>query len=540
MRFLRFLLIMFSAAACSGRNEVIRILDDAESAVQYRPAEALVMLHGISSPERLPESIRARHALLMSVALHKNNVDLASDSIIAPAVSYYGRHGTPEQKLQSYYYQGLAYYYASDYERAMECFAKAGLNLKVCRDHAASARLHMALKQMYVRRYDFGEAAESAGKAADAFMMCGDTVSGIAAMLSEANSFSMGGYADRADSVLKEMEPYLTRMDMRQLSVYHSRRLGVIKRIDASLLGPAISDMLASVDEEYLDHASLASAYCVQGDYDAAYDVLVKPFAEAGLYEEIGLTGLRAEVFHAKGMYEEASSLYAIYSERLDSLNMSLIRSKVPYVHERLASEIQELRRKNQVAALLFMILLLSASVIAASHVVRIYSDRRRREQAELEERLREAEKEITRLKRLRDAGRLDPVLKDIVDERLRILNGYVGREISSNAFARGGDDELRLLMSDRERFLESTWRTFMVAHPGFIRFLQDHGLKSREIGCCCLLCIGLRGNEIASYMNLTEKTYYNFSASVRKKLGLGRNDTNLGVFLCRKMSEEM
>ena len=76
MRYLRFLLVLFSAAACSGRNEVVRILDDAESVVQDRPGEALTMLHGVSSPERLPESIRARHALLMSVALHKNNVEL--------------------------------------------------------------------------------------------------------------------------------------------------------------------------------------------------------------------------------------------------------------------------------------------------------------------------------------------------------------------------------------------------------------------------------------------------------------------------------
>ena len=72
--------------------------------------------------------------------------------------------------------------------------------------------------------------------------------------------------------------------------------------------------------------------------------------------------------------------------------------------------------------------------------------------------------------------------------------------------------------------------------NPGFIAYLQDCGLNSREVGCCCLMCIGLRGNEIASYLKITDRSYYNFTVNIRKKLGIDRNGDSLGRFLCRKI----
>ena len=49
------------------------------------------------------------------MALDKNWIDLASNSIIAPAVSYYNNHGSKEEKLMTYYYRGRISMNASSY-----------------------------------------------------------------------------------------------------------------------------------------------------------------------------------------------------------------------------------------------------------------------------------------------------------------------------------------------------------------------------------------------------------------------------------------
>ena len=86
-------------------NDVIRALSEAESNMQENPELSLKLLESIDSDELKTRKHTARHALLYSMALDKNYIDIASDSIIAPAVRYYSRHGSTDDKLLTLYYQ---------------------------------------------------------------------------------------------------------------------------------------------------------------------------------------------------------------------------------------------------------------------------------------------------------------------------------------------------------------------------------------------------------------------------------------------------
>lgn len=46
------------------------------------------------------------YALLLSIALDKNYIDVTNDSIIAPAVKNYAKHGSADEKLKTRYYWG--------------------------------------------------------------------------------------------------------------------------------------------------------------------------------------------------------------------------------------------------------------------------------------------------------------------------------------------------------------------------------------------------------------------------------------------------
>lgn len=118
-----YLLLAFLVLGCSPSldhrlNQIDETLDD-------HPAEALASLDSVDRSALSSPRLRARYALLRSVALDKNYIDLQSDSVIAPAVRWYSRHGSAYEKARTLYYQGRVAYNAGDYPAATIDFKKA-------------------------------------------------------------------------------------------------------------------------------------------------------------------------------------------------------------------------------------------------------------------------------------------------------------------------------------------------------------------------------------------------------------------------------
>ena len=119
--------VLVSAAgmiSCADRV-VIRELDNVETYISEHPDSALAVLDSISAMNIQGRKANAKFALLYSMALDKNYIDVMDDSLINIAVDWYHRHGTADERLKSYYYQGRVYQNAGDNEAAMESFVKA-------------------------------------------------------------------------------------------------------------------------------------------------------------------------------------------------------------------------------------------------------------------------------------------------------------------------------------------------------------------------------------------------------------------------------
>ncbi|MBO5581584.1 MAG: hypothetical protein J5948_03625, partial [Bacteroidales bacterium] len=61
----------------------------------------------------------AEYRLLKAMALDKNYVNVASDSLALPAYQYFRKHGPKEKEMMSLYYLGVVRYNARDFSEAI-------------------------------------------------------------------------------------------------------------------------------------------------------------------------------------------------------------------------------------------------------------------------------------------------------------------------------------------------------------------------------------------------------------------------------------
>lgn len=119
------LLIACLTALCGCRqNSVDRDLDVAEAIMEERPDSAMALLSDIVGPELRGER-RARHALLVSQAYHKNYNDITDDGLISIAVDYYARTDDDHHKMLAYYYRAVVNRNAGYYAEAMADLLRA-------------------------------------------------------------------------------------------------------------------------------------------------------------------------------------------------------------------------------------------------------------------------------------------------------------------------------------------------------------------------------------------------------------------------------
>ena len=124
-----------------------------------------------------------------------------------------------------------------------------------------------------------------------------------------------------------------------------------------------------------------------------------------------------------------------------------------------------------------------------------------------------------------------------LIRQRLTVLDKVLASRISSDDKAyRISEEEIENLISDRESLLISTKIVFKENHPKFICILEQKGLTDWEIGYCCLFTLGLKGKEVGEFIQ--KKRHYIISSEIRKKLGLGEHDTNIGIWLRTLLSK--
>ena len=162
--------------SCRG-HETRGKLNLAESLMAEHPDSALSILIDIDSSVLRTRPMQAKHALLLSMALDKNYIDIADDSIISIAYNYYQNHPTKREKMLSAYYLGVVHQNAGEYLQAAIEFDEALSLAKELKDNHNVGLCCRHLSSIHAFNYNHVLALEYSKQAADYFDACGETLS---------------------------------------------------------------------------------------------------------------------------------------------------------------------------------------------------------------------------------------------------------------------------------------------------------------------------------------------------------------------------
>lgn len=117
--------LLLSSCFWNSCREVKRTLSCADEVMWTRPDSALAILESVDTLDFRTKSLRARYSLLYTMALDRNYVDTTDIRIIMPAVRYYSRKGTPDDRLKALFYLGRMQTTAEKFDEAVVTLSRA-------------------------------------------------------------------------------------------------------------------------------------------------------------------------------------------------------------------------------------------------------------------------------------------------------------------------------------------------------------------------------------------------------------------------------
>lgn len=170
-----FVIILFSffLISCVGENRVERALSIAESLIDSQPDSSLRILESISPEDLSSKRDRARFSLLYSKALDKNYIDIASDSIILPAVAYYGNREN-KNAMMTWYYDGIVHKNAGELLPAMIALDQSRHIAEKNEDYHYLGLILRTNAEILDKCFDMENSISSYCKAVAAFEKAGD------------------------------------------------------------------------------------------------------------------------------------------------------------------------------------------------------------------------------------------------------------------------------------------------------------------------------------------------------------------------------
>ena len=558
--------VIFLAISCKRQGGIREKLDLADSLIEDRPDSSLNILKDISKDDLKGNKEKARYSLLMSMALDKNYIDTTTFDVLQPAIDYYLKKGTPDEKLRTYYYQGRIYQNRYERDKAANSFLK-GLNLeKEIKDSMVLARTLSA--QGLLRRdfHDYKSYTENYELSAELYRILGKDKLRFNSLINALNGHVVLNNKEKADSV----EDLI--LNMESLDENEQRQFREVKITKTVQFGRKedIREIIKESSNRGLNingYINLASAYNKIGESNKALEIL-NQIEERGInYDTLKLIAVKVFALRDAEKYKEALKTYFEYNQILDSINVIKLDRKSKDIEEKYKLELlaqEEInKRKNAESVLVFGIILFVFAIFILLLLIRNHKTQKKLAQQKVEI----TESEISRLKTEKEKLILETenmahrisileeegeALKNIIQTpeelpeevqkaikfRIEILNSLVAAYITdNNKFEKPYEEWIKEIKENTEEFMNSNRLAFQASHPHFIKYFEDFGLTISEINYVCLYALGLRGKEVGNYMK--KRSHVNMSSAIRKKLGMDQHETNIGIYV-RKLLKSL
>lgn len=156
---------------CNNSNNLT--MDKAESLMQEHPKDALALLDSLKKHPMASKAENARLALLYSMALDKNYIDVTDDSLICIAENWYSKKTGTREKFLSLYYKGVVNKNAKKYPEAITAFSRAQKLENEIGDSYLLGQLYNQMGYIYKLHYDYPKSLEAFLKAYDLYELAG-------------------------------------------------------------------------------------------------------------------------------------------------------------------------------------------------------------------------------------------------------------------------------------------------------------------------------------------------------------------------------
>ena len=547
-RLLTILLLGLCLVSCNRHSEHWATITDMERIIEERPDSVLNVLQAIDTDELVGDEERAKHALLLSMALDKNYIDKTSFEVLQPAIDYYEDNGSATDKLRTYYYQGRIYQNAGNDAMAMEAFVKALSKGSQSNDILTKARTHFAQSNIYYDLYDFDNFIAT-NKSAAAYFKQAEDYNGYADCFNRIiNGYTLKDEPEKALPYIDECKQMLDGLSILTLTDFYSSYITYLTNYGTEQeIDEIINQYTNSVPSSNVDWLTIANAYYAMYRYNEALSILSQYDTEGNEYKEKKYLVILYEVYRGLGDYKNTLETFEEYVDLFTNNILVKMQQDTKFVEERHALEMAkaketEAKNKRTIAILVCVVALIGSLLVIMIIRRRLQISRAKNRELEVEKQKYEqlyadAIAERDALTKMVEDSSVREEAKAVIKARLAVLNKVIISQITGTTSAnKKAYEELELLLADKETFIESTCLTIEGNNPEFITALKQRGLTDEEINICCLYAIGLKGKDIKAYTS--QPRHYNQSADIRHKLGLTESDTNLSIFI-RDMLEK-
>lgn len=539
-------LIIFSFLfflSCADK-QVELALKYAEMNMDELPECSLDSLKSIDKSQLISSRQKARFALLYSIALDKNYIDVQSDSIIAPALDYYKRHGSINEKFQCYYYAARMYENKSDHQNTLLYSAKAE-SLDTSKIDPYKLALLYAMKgTVYQQAWRITDAIDSYTLASRYSLKAEKYRHYVFYTLLLAESYRYGhniGMSIQSVNNAYEYKSYFTESDFH---LYH--RLVLLNMKDSHV---DVQECIRYAEEYIKNHPQeqliywdvIADIYLRAGFPEHAYDLLERYKNHQYFDIEYGYYGTLSKILEQIGDYKEALATHYRFAEMIKTRDVARHRSNIKLVEEQYRSRLIHTRQKHLI--LYFATIALIILCITIHLNVKWRNERRQNMQnltdlkheydalTMLKERLESTNKYLRG--QLSEHSSPDGELLKVLGHRMKSLSAFLQKPIPDSLYK--VVPQIENLKKSKNYLVDNIGLLYAVTYPDFVSELRQHDLTSSEIGYCCLLLLGLNIPEAGEVIGRVS-SIYNVNSAIRKKLGI--TGQNLDKWLINRFVE--
>ena len=548
-QYISIIILALFLVACDRHSCHWETLMQVESFIEEKPDSALSVLQDIDVDGLSGKEEKAKHALLLSMALDKNVIDKTDFEVLQPAIDYYEDNGSATDKLRTYYYQGRVYQNQGKNALAIESFLNALDKGEESDDILTKARTYFAQGTIYYSLIEWDNFIETNKSAATYFQEAEAHNSYANCLIRIINGYTLKDDPNNAMLYIDECKRMLGVVSMNRLADYYSSYLTYLIEYGSSQeIDTLIDEYNDVVPAAKIDWLTISNAYLELERYDDALYAIGQYKKNPNANQEKKYKALTSEIYKNLGRYEEALDAYEKYMVVSDSATYAIMRQDTRFVEERHNLELQKAKEadaKNRLIIIVLACVIVVLLLIIAIYLIRkrlketkMVNARLESEKAHYEQMYNEVLVERNALNEMLANSTIKNEAAEIVRKRLGVLNTIIVSHLSEKGTdIKRANEELERLIADRNDFIKSTRLTLEENYPHFFAFLKEKGLEDFEIDFCCLYAIGMKGKEIKTYTNLSR--HYKDSSEVRQKLGLVESDTNLSNFLQRLLKNE-